>query len=123
MTNIPEKAFRLALTEAIESAWDHTPSAIPLTYPPNAELGDLASPVCFELARTLKRSPRDIAAAIAAAFKPSGGIERVEVAGPGYLNAFLDREPLSLDQLHHLPVLQVDRWDQHERLHNGGPAP
>lgn len=99
MTNIPEKAFRQALTEAIESAWNHTPSAIPLTYPPNTELGDLASPVCFELARTLKRSPRDIATAIAAAFTPGGGIERVEVAGPGYLNAFLDRDAFLRSQL------------------------
>jgi arginyl-tRNA synthetase len=92
MTNIPEKTFRKALAEAIESAWDCAPSSIPLTYPPNAELGDLASPVCFELAATLKRSPRDIAAAVASAFVPAGGIERIEVAGPGYLNAFLDRD-------------------------------
>ena len=99
MTNLPEKAFRQALTEAIESAWKHTPSTIPLTYPPNTELGDLASPVCFELARTLKRSPRDIAIAIAAAFTPGGGIERVEVAGPGYLNAFLDRDAFLRSQL------------------------
>lgn len=99
MTNIPEKAFRQALTEAIESAWNHTPSTIPLTYPPNTELGDLASPVCFELARTLKRSPRDIATAIAAAFEAGGGIERVEVAGPGYLNAFLDRDAFLRSQL------------------------
>ena len=92
MTNIPETTFRKALAEAIESAWDCAPSPIPLTYPPNAELGDLASPVCFELAATLKRSPRDIAAAVASAFVAAGGIERIEVAGPGYLNAFLDRD-------------------------------
>ncbi len=92
MTNIPEAAFREALTRAIDRAWNLAPAEIPLTYPPTAELGDLASPVCFELARTLKRSPRDIAGAIAEAFRPGGGIERVEVAGAGYLNAFLDRE-------------------------------
>jgi arginyl-tRNA synthetase len=92
MTNIPEKAFRQALRAAIKDAWDHQVETIPLTYPPSADLGDLASPVCFELARTLKRSPRDIATAVAAAFEAAEGIQRVEVAGPGYLNAFLDRD-------------------------------
>ena len=92
MSTIPETAFRAALTRAVESAWDCTPASIPLTYPPKTELGDLASPLCFELARSLKRSPRDIAVAIARAFEPGDGIERVEVAGPGYLNAFLDRD-------------------------------
>jgi arginyl-tRNA synthetase len=104
MTNIPEEAFRQALSKAIESAWDHTASAIPLTYPPNAKLGDLATPICFELARTLKRSPRDIATAVAAAFTPTGGIERVEVAGPGYLNAFLDRDAFLRAQLSGMAV-------------------
>ncbi len=99
MTNIPENAFRKALAQAIESAWDHSPPSIPLTYPPNAELGDLASPVCFELAATLRRSPRDIAAAVAAAFEPIGGIERIEVAGAGYLNAFLERDSFLRIQL------------------------
>jgi len=99
MTNIPEKAFRQALAEAIASAWDHSPGSIPLTYPPNAELGDLASPVCFELAKELKRSPREIAARVAKAFNPGAGIERVEVAGPGFLNAFLDRDAFLRGQL------------------------
>jgi len=99
MSSIPEKAFRDALGRAIESAWDHTPSSIPLTYPPKAELGDLASPVCFELARALRRSPRDIATAVAGAFESGAGIERIEVAGAGYLNAFLDRDAFLRSEL------------------------
>jgi arginyl-tRNA synthetase len=103
MSSIPEIAFRAALTRATESAWGHTPASIPLTYPPSTEMGDLASPLCFELARTLKRSPRDIAQAIAEAFEPGRGIERVEVAGPGYLNAFLDRDALLAAELSGAP--------------------
>ena len=99
MTTIPETAFRAALMRATESAWEFTPASIPLTYPPTTELGDLATPLCFELARSLKRSPRDIAAAIAEAFEPGDGIARVEVAGPGYLNAFLDRDAFLRDEL------------------------
>ncbi len=64
---------------------------IALERPPRLELGELATPVCFELARRLRRAPRQIATEIAAELGPVEGIARVEVAGGGYLNAFLDR--------------------------------
>jgi arginyl-tRNA synthetase len=64
---------------------------VPLTYPPGPELGDLATPVCFELARLTRQPPRQLAAAIVEAFEPFGAVERVTVAGGGYINAFLDR--------------------------------
>jgi arginyl-tRNA synthetase len=64
---------------------------IPVAFPPSAAQGDLASPVCFELARTVRRPPRALAEELAASIDPGGGIDRVEAAGGGYLNAFLDR--------------------------------
>ena len=88
----PEQAFHEAIREAARAALGIEPAAIPLTYPPSAELGDLATPVCFELARTARMAPRKIAEAIVGAFRPGGGIERVEVAGAGYINGFLDRQ-------------------------------
>ena len=42
--------------------------AIALEYPPNRELGDLGTPVAFELARRLRKAPRAIAQEIASAF-------------------------------------------------------
>jgi len=87
----PEQAFRSALESALAQALGIEPGPIPLTYPPNATLGDLASPVCFELARQLRKPPRALAEAVVAAFEPGGGIARVEVAGAGYINAFLER--------------------------------
>jgi arginyl-tRNA synthetase len=87
----PERSFRDALRRAAAQV-DLHPEDIPLTYPPTAELGDLASPVCFDLARSAKRPPRALAAAIVATFEPGGGVARVEVAGSGYINAFLDRQ-------------------------------
>jgi len=87
----PESALQDALRRAAASALGVEVGPIPLTYPPSAELGDLASPVCFELARVARRPPRQLAEAIVAAFEPRGGIARVEVAGGGYINAFVDR--------------------------------
>jgi arginyl-tRNA synthetase len=59
--------------------------------PPKIEMGEAASPVCFELAKRLKRGPRQIAQEIAASLAPISGIAKVEVAGAGYLNAYFDR--------------------------------
>ena len=64
---------------------------IVLERPPKLELGEAASPVCFELAKRLKKAPRSIAQEIAAALPKIEGIARVEIAGGGYLNAFFDR--------------------------------
>ncbi len=65
--------------------------AIVLERPPKIEMGEAASPVCFELAKRLKKAPRLIAQEIAASFGAPPGIARVEVAGGGYLNAYFDR--------------------------------
>ena len=62
-----------------------------LEKPPKLELGEAASPVCFELAKRLKKAPRQIAQEIANSLPPIEGVARVEVAGGGYLNAFFDR--------------------------------
>ena len=65
--------------------------AIVLERPPKIEMGEAASPVCFELAKRLKRAPRQIAQEIANSFGKVEGVARLEVAGGGYLNAFFDR--------------------------------
>ncbi len=39
--------------------------------PPKIEMGEAASPVCFELAKRLKRAPRQIAQEIARAWRRS----------------------------------------------------
>ncbi len=87
----PEQAFRDAIRRAAREALDLEPEQVALSWPPGAELGDLATPVCFELARVARRPPRELAAKIVEAFRPGGGVARVEVAGGGYINAFLDR--------------------------------
>jgi arginyl-tRNA synthetase len=65
--------------------------AIVLERPPKIEMGEAASPVCFELAKRLKRAPRQIAQEIANGLGGIAGIARVEVAGGGYLNAYFER--------------------------------
>jgi arginyl-tRNA synthetase len=59
--------------------------------PPRVEMGEIATPVCFELAKRLKRAPRQIAQEIAVQLQPIEGVARVEVAGAGYVNLFFSR--------------------------------
>ena len=65
--------------------------AFQLEYPPKRELGDLSTPIAFELARRLRKPPRAIAQELAAGLGNLEGITRVEAAPNGYLNIFIDR--------------------------------
>ncbi|MDX6446123.1 MAG: arginyl-tRNA synthetase [Blastocatellia bacterium] len=71
--------------------------------PPRTELGDLAFPIAFELAKQIKqktgekRAPRTIAEALKSALEGIEEVDRVEVAGAGYLNVFFDRARLISD--------------------------
>lgn len=59
--------------------------------PPRPAMGDMALPLAMELARKLRRPPRQIAEEIAAALRPVAGVAKVEIAGAGYVNLYLDR--------------------------------
>ncbi len=68
--------------------------------PPKTELGDLAFPLAFDLAKRLKaatgekKNPREIATKLADGLKTVPGVARVEIAGPGYLNVFFNRSEI-----------------------------
>jgi len=72
---------------------------IPIEYPPNRTLGDLGTPVAFDLARRLRKAPRAIAQELAGALGPIPGVARVDAAPNGYLNVFLDRPAFLLARL------------------------
>ena len=72
---------------------------IVLEYPPNRDLGDLGTPVAFELARRLRKAPRAIAQEIAEAFGSLNGVRRVASAPNGYLNFFLERRDFLIDRV------------------------
>jgi arginyl-tRNA synthetase len=79
------------LVSAVRSLYGIDASRISLETPPKVELGDLASPVAFDLAKRLKRPPRKIAEELAPALALPPIVERVKVEGGGYLNFFLRR--------------------------------
>jgi len=72
----------------------------PAEVPPRPELGDLAFPVSFELAKLIKQAtgekqnPRAIAEKLKTQLEDIDEVARVEIAGPGYINVFYDRAKL-----------------------------
>jgi len=72
----------------------HTSSAgsvqVELEIPKIPEHGDFATNVALTLTRILKRNPREIAAHVVEGLKDESGLlERVEIAGPGFINLFV----------------------------------
>jgi arginyl-tRNA synthetase len=64
---------------------------IPLETPPELHLGEIATPIALQLARILRKAPKIIAQEIVTSLGSVEGFARFEVAGAGYINAFLDR--------------------------------
>lgn len=85
-----EDRIRKALRHHIHERYK-TDVPIVTERPPRLAMGEVASPLCFELAKQLRKPPRALAQEIANSLKPIPGVARVEVAGGGYLNMFFDR--------------------------------
>ena len=64
---------------------------IVIDQPPKVELGEFAMPFSFELAKRLRKAPRQIAQEIVDSMPVPEGFEKFEVAGAGYINARLKR--------------------------------
>jgi arginyl-tRNA synthetase len=79
-----------AIAELAAGLAEAAQAEVELERPGDAEHGDYATNVALRLAPVRKRSPREVAAELAAAAVDLPGVERAEVAGPGFVNLFLD---------------------------------
>ena len=59
--------------------------------PRQSDLGEMAVPAAFQLAKQLRQAPKKIAAELVDEIGPIQGVARMEVAGNGYINLRLDR--------------------------------
>lgn len=94
--------IRTSLQRALTAAFGIGPADLPtivIETPPRRALGDLAVPVAFELARTLRKAPRAIAQELAAHVGAVDGVDRIEAAPNGYLNFFLSRAAFVMQEL------------------------
>lgn len=91
--------LRKEIYEQLRDKYPLEHSELEVNYTPQLKMGDLALTFPFQLAMKTKKQPRQMAEEIISHFPSLKGIEKVEVAGPGYINLFLDREKFFLKQL------------------------
>jgi arginyl-tRNA synthetase len=88
-----------ALSEAIVAALSalvvegamqlEVPESVVVERPKNRDHGDWATNVAMQLAGKAGMKPRDFAETLAAKLSTVSGIEKVEIAGPGFINLFV----------------------------------
>lgn len=92
-----QENLRETVIETAKSEFSVELEAVASEVPPKTELGDVAFPVAFELAKRIKQqtgeksNPRQIAERLKSELVKNAAVERVEVAGAGYLNVFFHR--------------------------------
>ena len=79
------------LKTRVLTLFGHAVDRVVLQSPPRLALGDLATPLCLELAKVLKRKPRELAETLAKDLKLPMLVQSVSVEGAGYLNFHFDR--------------------------------
>ncbi len=89
------ESFATLLKQGIEAARKsgalpefETPE-ITVSKPSRPNQGDYATPIAMQLAKSAKANPRQIAQAIAEHIPPAPFLDKVEVAGPGFINFWL----------------------------------
>ncbi len=91
MIKLKNKLKKELLTR-IKDKYPLSDSEMEINYTPQQSFGDLSFTFPFKLAKLLKVNPRQIAQDVLPYFSGLEDVEKAEVAGPGYINLFLDRK-------------------------------
>ena len=88
--------FKSHISELFEQALlavspEQSASIILIERPKQASHGDYACNLAMQLAKPLRKSPRDIANALITALPKSDVIEKIEIAGAGFINLFITK--------------------------------
>ena len=88
----PRAQIERALGDALADLVPGTDVGVSLERPKLAAHGDYASNVALMLGKRIKRNPRELAVSLSSALlsKLPGVIAKTEIAGPGFLNVFLE---------------------------------
>lgn len=90
-SNIPDLKTHLTqlLAEALSVVAPETSAPIELERPKQAQHGDYACNLAMQLAKPLRRNPREIANALLESLPSSPYVAKAEIAGAGFINFYL----------------------------------
>lgn len=94
-----KKNLRNNLFLKLKDKYPVTLDSLKLNYPPDQKMGDLALTIGFELAQQLKKNPREVALEIISNLKDLPDVNKIEIAGQGYINFFIKKPDFFLNQL------------------------
>lgn len=89
-----KKELSNIIYDALRSLGIQPLPSIEIEVPSNESFGDLATPVAMSLVRALKKPPREIAGEIINAIRDKTIFEKIDIAGPGFINFTFSREYL-----------------------------
>ncbi len=107
-----QRKIESALRTTLQKLYGIEDFAVPDATYPDPKMGDLSYAFVFQLAKTLKKSPRVIADQIVIAFPLNAvpEVARLEAAGNGYLNFWLDRVQIAKALFQHpLSPLKIQK--------------
>jgi len=87
-----ENLLDQALDQLIANGLIETKPALQITRTKDAAHGDFTCNVAMMLAKQAGKAPRDVAQAIIDALGDNDAIDKIEIAGPGFINFFLAQE-------------------------------
>ncbi|GAA1663294.1 arginine--tRNA ligase [Citricoccus zhacaiensis] len=96
LSRVTPEDLSTALAACLQDAVDsgeisvEVPTTIKVERPKNREHGDWATNVAMQLGKKAGLAPRDLAALLAEKLAQVPGVDRVDIAGPGFLNITLD---------------------------------
>ncbi len=90
-----ERRFAERVRDFVRRSYGLDLPKVVIEQPPKVELGEYALPLAFELAKKLRKAPRNIAQEIIAGLGSIEGFEKLELAGAGYINAQVNRAELA----------------------------
>jgi arginyl-tRNA synthetase len=102
-----KKVLKENIIAKLQDKFPITSENIKFSYPPVQKMGDLALTLSFELAKELNKNPVELAKEIISYLHGIPGIEKIEIAGGGYINFFLNKQEYFRNILNDLKKLSL----------------
>lgn len=87
-------ALSTTIEKYISSEWNLSDVSVVWQRPQESSHGDIATPVALQIAKQVGMSPREIAEKLAVVIEGEEVVQKLEVAGPGYINVWYTPEAL-----------------------------
>ena len=94
--NIENRLYQL-ISDVIKEKYEIDPDtfSVVVEIPKDTKNGDFSTNVAMRLTKLLKRKPQDIAQEIVEELSKADFIDKVEIAGPGFINFFVKKTSLA----------------------------